>query len=275
MRTAVDKSGKRYYVGSANRQPQCHVFDENWKRVLSFPKPEDAANDGIGDVQIADLDGSGKPQLCVSYWGDVGVQGVSLDGNRLWRDQSMQFVLRTAPTQADAQGHRQLLCTHSRGTIVPLSFEGKPDKEITIPDRHIYYLVADDLNGKGADSYCALAGTIINDNTAIGVTLDGKELWNYPLPAGVHGRPIEVVTTGDLTGNGTRQWLIAGADGSIHILAADGKLLDKFNTGNELAGLAAAKLGDQHVLLVSKVLDKPDGETKGTLEAWSVEPVAK
>jgi hypothetical protein len=106
----------------------------------------------------------------------------------------------------------------------------------------------------------------------VGITLDGRELWNYSLPAGVHGRPIEVVTSGDIAGDGTREWLIAGADGSIHILAADGKPIDKFNTGTLLVGLGAAKFGDKRVLLVASALDKPDGDRKGTLEAWLVEP---
>ena len=275
LRTATDAQGRRFFVVSANGQPQCHVFDQNWKKLLSFPKPEDGATEGIGDVQFADLNGSGKPQLCVSYWGDVGVQGVALDGNRLWRDRSMQFVLRTAPTDRDAAGHRQLLCTHSKGTIVPLSFDGKPTKELIIPDRRIYYISAADLAGKGQSNYCALAGSVVNDNTACGISLDGKELWNYTLPPGVHGRPIEVIATGDLTGEAAKQWVIAGADGSIHILAADGKPIDKFNTGAMLTGLGVTKVGDKHVLLVSSALEKPDGDRKGNLEAWLVEIAGK
>jgi len=271
LRTATDRQGKRYYVASVAGQKQCHVFDENWKRILSYPRAEDAAADSIADVQLADLDGSGKPQLCVSYWGDVGVQGAALDGNRLWKNQSLQFVLRTAATDADANGHRRLLCTHSRGTIVPLDSTGKADKEITIPDRHVYYVVSADLEGAGHDNYLALAGTVVNDNTAVGFNLDGKELWNYALPPGVHGRPIELITTADFTGDAARQWVIAGPDGSIHILSADGKPLEKFNTGSALAGVGATKWGDQRVLFLSKVLDKPEGDVKGTLEAWQVE----
>ena len=272
LRTATDKQGKRYYVASVAGQKQCHVFDENWKHILSYPRAEDTAADSIADVQLADLDGGGKPQLCVSYWGDVGVQGAALDGNRLWKNQSLQFVLRTAATDADASGHRRLLCTHSRGTIVPLDSAGKAEKEIIIPDRHVYYVVSADLEGAGRDSYLALAGTVVNDNAAVGFNLDGKELWNCALPSGVHGRPIELVTTADFTGEQARQWLIAGADGSVHILSADGKPLEKFNTGSALAGIGAVKWGDQRVLLLSKVLDKPEGEAKGTLEAWLVEP---
>src|SRR5262249_51242501 len=101
LRAGTDAHGKRFYVALADAQPQFHVFDENWKKLFSYPKPEDGANTGIGDVQIVDLEGNGKPQLCVGYWGDVGVQGVSLDGNREWRDRSLQFVLHLAASGSD------------------------------------------------------------------------------------------------------------------------------------------------------------------------------
>jgi outer membrane protein assembly factor BamB len=275
LRTAVDRDGKRYFAAAANAQPQLFVFDENWKRILDFPKPEDNSTQGVWDMQLADLKGEGKPQLYVGYWGDLGVQGVSLAGDRLWRDRSVQFVFRLATTEPDEQGRRHLLCTPNRGSIVMFDADGKPEKEISFPNRNVYYLVGDDLEGHGKNSYCTLVGTPTGDNIALGVSLDGKELWNYTLPAGVHARPIEVITAGDISGDVDKEWLIAAADGSIHILTADGKLVDKFNTGSTLAGLAAEKVGDQRVLLISKVFDKPQGDAKGTLEAWQIEPAAK
>ena len=45
-------------------------------------------------------------------------------------------------------------------------------------------------------------------------------------------------------------WLLPGPDGSIHVLTADGKPVDKFNYGALLAGLAGTELKGQSVLLV-------------------------
>ena len=56
--------------------------------------------------------------------------------------------------------------------------------------------------------------------------------------------------------------LLAGPDGSIHVLSAAGKLLDRFNYGVPLQGLATATYQNQLILLVSS--------SKG-LEAWKVE----
>ena len=87
----------------------------------------------------------------------------------------------------------------------------------------------------------------------------------------MHGRPVEVITAGELASDGARNWILAGPDGSIHIVDADGKPVDKFNTGAALSGVAAAKFGEQRVLLLSKVFDKPSVDAKGALEAWAVD----
>ena len=275
LRTAVDGKGNRVFVACASGQSQLYVFDDAWKRVLSFPKPEDSAGAKIGGVQLADLQGDGTQNLYVGYWGDVGLQGVSLDGNRLWRERTLGFALPCATTEPDADGHRKLLCTHSRGTIVAFNYEGKPQGEVVVPNRFVAVVFVADLKGDGKNNYRALAITPESTNEALGISLDGQQLWNYVLPGGVSGRPVETVTTGDITGGGSKQWLLAGADGSVHILAADGKPVDKFNTGAGLTGLAAANFGDKHVLLIATLLDKPDGDKKGVLEAWQVEPASK
>ncbi len=275
LRTAVDGKGNRVFVACASGQSQLYVFDDAWKQTLSFPKPEDSAGAKIGGVQLADLQGDGTQNLYVGYWGDVGLQGVSLDGNRLWRERTLGFALPCTTTDPDADGKRKLLCTHSRGTIVAFNAEGKPQGEVVIPNRFVAVVYGADLKGDNKNSYCALAITPEGANEAVGITLDGQQLWNYALPNGVSGRPVETVTTGDIAGDGSKQWLLAGADGSVHILAADGKPLDKFNTGTGLTGLGAANFGDKHVLLIASLLEKPDGDKKGVLEAWQVEPISK
>jgi hypothetical protein len=57
-------------------------------------------------------------------------------------------------------------------------------------------------------------------------------------------------------------------------LKADGSLLDKFNNGTALCGLAGAKLAGKQVLLISSALDKPEGDAHSVLEAWQVEPIS-
>jgi hypothetical protein len=88
-------------------------------------------------------------------------------------------------------------------------------------------------------------------------------LWSYDLPAGHPTLPIEQIIPGQITSAPPGQWLLPAADGSIHILSADGRLLDRFNYGAALCGLATAQIHGRPVLLVA---------TAQGLEALEVSP---
>jgi peroxiredoxin/outer membrane lipoprotein-sorting protein len=261
IRTATDKAGKRYYAVFLTAQQQLYVFDADWKHILTFPQAEDGKHDGVGDVQFADLDADGVLEMGIGYWGDVGVQYVTLDGKRTWTDRSLQYALRLATT-TDATGQRRLISANSRGTIGLFGAAGKAAEEVTVPGRPLQTVYAADLNGDGNEEMCGLSFRSLAANSLVGFDLEGKELWNYELPSGVHEKPIESITPARLLGD-EGQWLVAGADGSVHILAADGKPLDKFHYGAPLAGLAGAKVNGESVLFIA---------SEQGLEAWKLEP---
>ncbi len=260
----VEAGGKRWYAASTVGMQQVHVYDENWKPLCHFPS--DAAENkhpGISDVLLADLGGTGKPLVLVGYWGPVGVQGVSLEGKRLWSNRSMENVFRLATSPKDAAGKQSLLCLNSRGTIVALDAEGNRKEEIAIGTRLVQSLIGADLAGDGKPLYCGLTAKQLGVYVALGIDLRGKELWSYDLPAGHPSMPIEQIVPGQITSAPPGQWILPAADGSIHILAADGKPLDRFNYGVVLCGLATTQINGRPVLLVAS----PQG-----LEALEVSP---
>jgi len=260
IRTAVDSQGRRYFAGSASNQQQLHVWDPDWRRVLSYPEGENAE---IADVQMGDLDGDGKPDLLVGYWDVVGIQAVSLDGRRLWSDRSLANVFRLALIGPEI-GRKQVFAANDKGTIAMFDYEGQKISDLVIPDRFVRLIVAADLDGDGRQEFCGLSPTREpNVEVVLGIGPGGEEAWNYPLPPGIHQHPIEAVTSGKLLPGDSAQWLAAAADGSIHIVAADGKLVDQFNYGAALTGLAVAQFGGQSVLLIS---------TPEKLTAWQVTP---
>jgi len=122
--------------------------------------------------------------------------------------------------------------------------------------------VAAELTGAAQPELCALAAPKLGEDVAIGLNPKGEELWTYPLPRGNHQLPVEPVIAGRLLPGTAGQWLLPGADGSIHLIAPDGKPLDSFNYGAVLAGLATAELDGKPLLVVS---------TTDALEAWKVE----
>lgn len=252
LRTTVDKSGKRVFVGSLSSQQQLHVFDSDWKRLLSFPEGSHA---GISDVQLGDLDGDGKPEICVGYWGLVGLQAVELDGTRKWSNRRLpENILRVAVTGANAEGKRLLICTTGLMTAAVIDELGQTLKEMPIGARAVRLVAAADLNGDGGAELCALAAQGPGSDTAVGFDGTGRELWNYPLPAGVQPVPQmqnEMVGGGRVFDDGPGAWVFAGADGSIHLVAPDGKPIDQFATGEAIHGIALGTLDGHATLFIS------------------------
>jgi thiol-disulfide isomerase/thioredoxin/outer membrane lipoprotein-sorting protein len=265
LRTGVGKDGERYFVGSALGGQQVHLWDEQFNLLMSFPEtaPENP-HAGIADVRIADLDGDGSLELALSYFGVVGVQGVSLEGERIWANKAVVESLRLVVLGPDADGKRSLLAVNSReGEMVVLDAQGQRKAGFTLGDRGVAWPAGADLDGDGQPELCALTALPDGGLEAVGFDLEGQQLWSYPLTPGAHGPQIEAVTAGKLLPGPSAQWLIASADGKIHILGADGKPIDVFTYGKELTGVAATQWDDKHVLLVST--------TEG-IDAWQVEP---
>ena len=245
-------------------QQRCHVLDEAWNVVSDYP--EDALKNphsGIYDVELGDLDGDGTLKLYLSYLGTVGVQSASLEGKRLWANRSIADALGIAIGGADAKGRRNLYCTNSSNSLVVLDAQGQRQGEIEVPERMLRSIVAADLRGDGQLLWCGMAAPKLGDNLAVGLSLHGGELWKYALPAGVHPQPIEPIIAGKLTREKPGQWILPGPDGSVHVVSADGKPVDKFNSGLKLQGLATVEVNAKPVLVMAS--------DKG-LEAWTVEP---
>jgi len=272
LRTATDRSGKRYFAVSGTAQQRVHLFDENWKPLMHYPEKaleKGQSHAGIADVQFADLDGDGNLELVVSYFKDVGVHAVSLKGDRLAANRSLTNVRRVAVLGPDSQGRRAVLCNDGGfGTLVTLDSQLNRLGQIDVPGRIFTWIVAEDLDGDGKPELCGLHFVDPSTQVAVGVGVgvQGGELWTYPLPKGAFEWSPEQIVAGNVLGDGPGQWLLPGPDGSIHVLAADGTPIDQFNCGASLGGLATLVADGRPLLVVA---------TTSLLEAWEVQRPAK
>lgn len=263
LRTSIGADGKRYLVAFLLTQQRCHVIDEDWNIVASYP--EDALQNphsGIADVELGDLDGDGTLKLYVSYWGLVGVQAASLEGKRLWSNRSVSNVIGMAIGPADEKKHRSLYCANTTESLVLLDAQGERQGEVRVPGQMLHWIVAADLRDDGQPLWCGMASSAPGENRAVGFSPKGQVLWDYVLPSGVPQQPISIIIPGRITRDGPGQWILPGLDGSIHFISADGKLLDKFNYGAMLQGLTTIQIDGQPALVVA---------TEKGLEAWKVE----
>jgi peroxiredoxin len=258
LRSAAGKDEKRFFVLSAAGQPggQALVYDDRWNNVLEFPA--DRNHPGINDAQLIDLDGDGGLELVVSYVEGGGVQAASLEGDLLWHDTSLREVFSLAASPPDEKGKRSVLCTNSLGTLAVIGPDGKRAKDA--PVYNVQVVTGSELVAGQGPSYSAIGLESSGAYVFAGFSLTEGQKWAHPLP-GQKGTLVEPVVAGRLVGE-EAHWIVPAGDASIHFVAADGKLLDRFNYGSAIHGLAAAQIGGKNVLIVA-------GEKK--VEAWSVE----
>lgn len=246
LRTVSTGDGTRWFAGSANTQRQMHLFDQDWNTRWSYPPDGDAE---ISDVQLADLDGDGQFEVCISYWGNRGIEVLDQAGKVHWRADGLENVFRLAIIGPEG-APKTILASHARGTLAEFDSLGKRGAEITIPDRFIRSITAADLTGDGTVELCGLSPVAQDRDVLVGITPQGELLWSYELPSGLHEQPLEMIAAGRVIDD-SGQWIVAAADGSIQLLSAEGQLVDRFHCGSAITGLAAAEIDGQPALLVA------------------------
>jgi hypothetical protein len=265
LRTAADKSGRRWFAASGSGAQQVHLFDGDFKFLLSYPADAlENPHAGIADFQLGDLDGEGRLDLLVSYWCNVsilGIQRVTLEGQRTAVNRTVGTAYRMTLLSPDEHGARNVLATNDRGILTLLTPTLKTIREISVPRQNVQLIVSADLKGDGKLAFCGLAP---NEKSmlVVGLTDQGELLWTYPIALGMQEYPIEPVSAGQFLSTGPKQWVVAACDGSIHFLSADGKPIDHFNYGAALCGLAAARIDGKPTLLVA---------TPAGVEGWEVQ----
>ncbi len=250
LRTATDNQGRRYFAVFSLLGPHAHVFDETWRRILSYPATEER-HAGLRDVALADMTGAGVPMLAVGFWGSTGVHGVDLHGARAWSNRELTPVLSLAAMTESVVGRSKILVTGEAGHILRLNQYGTSDAPLQVARRAIHHVFAAGWPTDRPTAYLGVSYAPEGNLVAIGLSRDFQEMWSYRLPHGAHGNQIQFASSCRLFGADGGQWLLAGPDGSIHLISDDGEFFDYFQHGQRLAGLAGAQLAGQDVLIVA------------------------
>jgi hypothetical protein len=265
LRTTTDGSGKRILLAAAPLAPQVYLFDDQFKRLRSFP-PADQTPLRLVDAAFADLgDSDGTPEILAANVGDIGLLALSLGGEVVWRNRVFPNVFACAPTKLDVGGLAIFLAGEN-GTVLRVNRFGHEEPPVTVANRAIARLFGGAaFTPQATGRLLGIASNAKGEPLAIGLSDALKEQWNYPLPLGVHQKPIEPVIASQMLPGYSGEWWLAGPDGSIHMITEDGRLFDSFHLGAAPTGIAAGKIGDTPLLIIA---------TESGITAWRVEALA-
>ena len=245
------------FLAFAPGQQRIHVYDQNWKILFHYPENAlENPHDGIQDVRFGDLDNKNQDEIYIGYLGTSGAQSIDLNGRLRWRNRTLGTVFSIAPYHGQNE-NLILCCAGSSGMITVLKADGKTmgDKNnvgvIGLKDNLAAMVYSAKIKDASLnDSLCALCANQ-NAYMLVGFNLRSEILWTYELPQGIPKRPIDYLTSADVLPNGDSIWIALGSDGSVHFIDSDGVLIDSFNYGAYVYGLAVANWNGKRVLILS------------------------
>ena len=246
LRSWRSKKGKRIFAASSIRGQSVSVYDQDWKLLYSYP-PKEQPHEGIGDVQIADLDGDDKPELYVGFWGVVGIHQV-IDGKRKRGNRLPSNVVSMTTSPPNPIGWYKLMVTTNSGRMWRLNQYLREDPSIDIPGWAVFRMSGNQQEASAAP-YIGLAYDTKDQLNAVAITKRMKEAWHYPLPNGVFPNQIQLAHSGTIAKRNV--WLLVAPDSSIHIISPDGEFSDNFAMGEHLSGLALGSVDNKPVLYMS------------------------
>ena len=228
----------------------------------------------VRDIAFGDLDGDKDPELFVAWQGNFGVHGVALTGKQQWINKVTSGIVSLGI--AGPKNKKSVLVAGELGRPYLVDGAGRTEREISLGPVTIHQIAAWPGTARGFDplvspdsatlpeksaTYCGISTTPAGDMTAIGIDKNWRGLWEYPLPRGVYRHQIDWPQSIDLPDVGPT-WLVPGANGTIHFVAANGQFTDSFATGKHLRGIAGLNSNDKPLIIIA---------TDGELTAYEIE----
>ncbi len=190
-------------------------------------------------VAAADLDGDGSPEF-MAGGADAVVHCYDRAGRELWRARPERYkstpVVRVLLTPTvDKAGRRIVVAGADNWRYTAFDAAGKRLWQCESVHRSTAGATPD-LDGDGIQE--VFCGTEYYWWPAVRST-DGRKLWSYSTRT---GPKANVVAAGDIDGDGKQEVVVGGADGNLHALDDNGRLLWLYNTGDEVSGVVCADL---------------------------------
>ncbi len=220
-----NNNGNRWFAVYSKGGQQVFVFDDQWKKLFTFPATGQAKqNLQIRDVILADLDRDNRGEMYINIGGTRqhrGVFRIELDSGNQHASYTLQAVDTIGQTTILARnGQTNIFCATSGGQAVVLNAELIPQKTFSLDGFGVRSTQID----AGKINSCLL--TMKNDGgSLIGFAANPKPAWKFDFPSSQKIDSIISIIPTKM--NGSAMWMTASSNGVV-MLIHENRLVDRF-----------------------------------------------
>jgi hypothetical protein len=180
---------------------------------------------GVDDVAWADLDGAGSKTLIVGLNGGGGIRTFHDGGRERWSIAPRGNVWTVAGIDAVADRPGRVIYGTGEKVVI-LDARGEEVGTIPTEGHDVTKLAASEMDAAGERQVVAVwpAGTGKLDY-AVATDLKGKVLWKYPVNYDQMRWMGSTMVAADVTGDGTKEWIIAPNRRELVVLDTRGRLV--------------------------------------------------
>jgi peroxiredoxin len=187
------------------------VYDTTGKQLWTY-----AAGSGVDGAHWGDLDGDGSDELVVGMNGGGGLHAVSADGKRLWKV-SLGNVWNQAVIPAGKDREARVFATEAGGSVKAYDAKGKLLK--SMKPRGDYFA---QMSAAAVDAQGRIQIAVRSDDVTLGINSDGDEEWSTASAKDESWR-APTFASGDVDGDGTRDWVFLGKRKELAVITPDGE----------------------------------------------------
>lgn len=189
----------------------------------TYQHPDDA---GLDSVACADLDGDGCSEVIVGCNGSAGLCVVDCENKPRWKDTSIGNVWEVAGFDATNGRPGLVSCASADGVVRVFDARGNLLRKMPRLGKYCSKFAASEMNPRGDRQILSYWQAEAGSSDFIAATdIDGNLLWKFPVELAHRGPSHGAIRAAEMTGDGTKEWIVASASNELIVLDADGKLV--------------------------------------------------
>lgn len=230
------------------------VFDTSGSLVWKYKAAGPLGSAGVDSAAWADLAGDGMATLVVGFNGAVGLHLVGADGQARWSNTQFGNIWCVDAIAAAGGRPAVILCSESHGQVHAFDPVGKHKAALTPAGTYVTTFAAAEMTPQGERQILSIEPErVVKAANAVCRDMDGKPLWRWAMGRDERLPIPSPLRAADMTGDGTKEWIVHTADGEIVVLGRDGALLARLpGMAAEGAVAVAAVRGGKPLIVVAR-----------------------